>query len=84
MDKRKAAWLSQKTKAGGDEISKSRNNATIQVISLATTARARYSISAEEHDTIAYFFDSRESPKNTQKPIVECLVSTQLPQSTSA
>ena len=41
---------------------------------------ARYSASAEDWDTIDCFLDFhdiKESPKNTQYPVVDLLVSTQ-------
>lgn len=71
----RAAWLSQ-NKIAGDEagIWKSRNSCVIHIISLIVTARARYSASAEELDTMGCFLarhDKRESPRKMQKPVID-------------
>lgn len=47
---------------------------------------ARYSDSAEDLETVFYFFDrqdKRESPKNVHKPVTDCLESEQVAQSAS-
>jgi hypothetical protein len=49
-------------------------------------ANARYSASAEDFATVGCFFDFHEIsevPRNTQKPVVDRLVTGQLPQSAS-
>lgn len=82
-----AARLSQKTAAGaGNRICKSLRRLEIQINSLDTAARARYSASADERDTVACFLDfqlTREAPRNTQKLVMERRVSGQEPQSES-
>lgn len=49
-------------------------------------ARARYSTSADERETVACFLDRQEtkdSPRNTKKAVTERRVSKQEPQSAS-
>ena len=73
--------MSQKRKLGyGWWTSKSFNRASNQVISQTIKAMALYSVLAENLETIDYFLDfhkTNESPKNTQNPVVDLLVSTQ-------
>ncbi|MDV3194007.1 MAG: hypothetical protein Q8835_03070 [Sweet potato little leaf phytoplasma] len=54
--------------------------------SLVTAANALYSASAKDLETVGCFFDFHEikdSPRNTQKPETDFLVSRQAPQSAS-
>ena len=56
------------------------------MISQVTLAMALYSASAEERDTVCYFLDFQEineSPRKTQKPLIDLLVSGQVAQSES-
>ena len=82
-----AAWLSHSNFTAPISILKSFRSCTNHRISLVTLAKARYSASAEERATVVCFFDFQEikaSPKKTQYPEVDFLVSTQFPQSASA
>lgn len=57
-----------------------------QTISLVVLAKARYSASAEDREVVDCFFDfqeTNESPRKTQKPVTERLVSGQEAQSAS-
>lgn len=56
------------------------------MISQEVAAKARYSASAEDLDTVLYFLafhDTSASPRNTQKPVVDFLVSEHEAQSAS-
>ena len=79
--------MSQKSNPGyGWWTSKSFNRASNQVISQTVKAMALYSASAKDLETIDCFLDFHEineSPKNTQNPVVDLLVSTQDAQSAS-
>lgn len=63
---------------------KSDNSCLSQINSLVVAARARYSASADERETVVYFFafhDTRDSPRKMQKPVVDLRVSKHEPQS---
>ena len=82
-----AAWLSQKSRAVEEDWKpKSRKSCWIQTTSLVAAAMALYLASAEDWEMVDCFLafqDTRESPRKTQKPVTECLVSRQAPQSAS-
>ena len=67
-------------------IQKSRRREINQTNSKVTLAIAWYSASADERDTMLCFFDFHkisDSPRNTQKPLVDLFVSLQVAQSES-
>lgn len=82
-----AAWLSQYTRAGCEcWIWKSLSKTSNQTISQKVWAKARYSASANERDTVACFLDFqliKESPIKTQKLVTDLRVSGQAAQSES-
>uniref|UniRef100_A0A7C9D5U8 Uncharacterized protein n=1 Tax=Opuntia streptacantha TaxID=393608 RepID=A0A7C9D5U8_OPUST len=83
----RAAWLSQARGTGAKfVIPRSLNNVSNQTISQHVVAIARYSASAEERATTVCFLtfqDIGEWPSKMQKPVVDFLLSPQLPQSES-
>ena len=81
----KAVWLSQSNLIAPAETPKSFSSCTSQMTSLVTLAMALYSASVDDCAIVFHFFDfqeTRASPRNTQKPEVDFLVSMQFPQST--
>ena len=59
-------------------IPKSRRRAINQINSQVTLAIARYPVSAENRETMLYFLyfhEIKESPRKTQKPLMDLLVS---------
>lgn len=57
-----------------------------QVSSAAVSARARYSVSVEERDTVGWRFADQEiilHPRNVQNPVVDLLVDVHPAQSLS-
>jgi hypothetical protein len=83
----RAAFLSQKSNAAcGWSILKSLSKDISQTISHAVEAMDQYSASAENRDIVCCFLDFKEirdSPKKTQKPVMERRVSGHPAQSES-
>ena len=68
-------------------ILKSRRRVVNQISSQVTLAIARYPTLAEDRETMPCFLDFheiKESPRKTQKPLMDLLISLQAPQSESA
>ena len=76
-----AAWLSQKSKAGVNKVIwKSVNNCLSQNNSLAVAAIALYYALAEDREMVDCFLDfhdTKESPRKTQKLVVDFMESEQ-------
>lgn len=83
----RAAWLWQSRRAGwGWSILKSFSRYINHMISQLVWAKAQYSASTDERETVACFFDfqlTKEFPLNIQNPITDLLVSRQVAQSKS-
>ena len=83
----KVTLESQYNKAGyGKDTCKSLSKDLIHMISQQATAMARYSTLAEDWEMVRYFLDfqeTKESPRNKQKPVTDFLVSGQATQSAS-
>ena len=84
----RAAWLSQQRIAGFEWLTPSSfSNERSQVSSQVAFAIDLYSASADDLETVCCFFDFqeiKESPRNTQKPLTDLLLSRQPAQSESA